>query len=347
MARLTGDKFSWGGRFYPLDDRFPTLAERMREKGYQTVLISANPVVSEETGLVRGFDSVVVAKRWWELRGPRLVSRLAQLLSTLEPTQPLFLFVNIIDAHVPYAPIPEGVGWVPPQPPFDMNWQESSVQYRYVAGEASPEEAEAFRSWYTDQYDYALSRADQTLAHTVSLLEKDGWLGETHRVVITSDHGELLAEHGLVAHGQDVWESVVRVPFMVLSTEGEVEIEEPWPAIHAFDLILGDSLEPREVSAVAFPTYRAQKLFAAKGPRHGSIKAALWQGDEKYTWSLDQFQLFDLKKDPNELTPMPLHNLAAKATLARIVSEARGLNERNDEPSQTLEQRLRALGYVD
>ena len=49
---------TWGS-VTPLDDRWPTLAEEMTDRGYQTLFLSANPVVSERMGLTRGFDFAV------------------------------------------------------------------------------------------------------------------------------------------------------------------------------------------------------------------------------------------------------------------------------------------------
>jgi arylsulfatase A-like enzyme len=42
----------------PLALEHSTLAEKMRDQGYQTLMVSANPVLGDATGLSRGFDWV-------------------------------------------------------------------------------------------------------------------------------------------------------------------------------------------------------------------------------------------------------------------------------------------------
>jgi len=348
VARERGTQLPWGARCFPLDERFPTLAEQLGARGFQTVLVSANPVVGEVTGLARGFQTVAVAEQWGELRGARLAERLRKVLSQQARDEPLFLFVNIIDAHVPYGPIPAGVGWVPQRPGFDVNWNPASVQYRYVAGEASEEEVEAFRSHYVDSYDYAVHTADRTLEQVMAVLEGEGWLGEHYRVVITSDHGEFLADHGLVVHGKDIWEQVVRVPFVYLASEDPLRIEAPWSAINAYHLMMDEPPEQGVASAMAFPDTRMARLFQDRDPRHGSFKLAEWRGEEKATWALDTFSRFDLASDPGETNPTPLpDDDPLKARLERGVGQARALLEREDSFSDSLLKKLQALGYVD
>lgn len=62
-AASRGDvSLPWGTRFTPLSERFATLAEKLSEEGYRTVLVSGNPVLNEASGLTRGFDHAKVAE---------------------------------------------------------------------------------------------------------------------------------------------------------------------------------------------------------------------------------------------------------------------------------------------
>ena len=93
-----------------LDKRARTLAELLVENGYRTFGVSANPVVSIQSGLARGFDSFDETWRRSAKRGslqpdrhPNLIA-VDELLRYHDPDQPFFLFVNFIEAHGPYDP---------------------------------------------------------------------------------------------------------------------------------------------------------------------------------------------------------------------------------------------------
>lgn len=202
---------TWGS-VTPLGPRWPTLAEEMTARGYQTLLLSGNPVVGERMGLTRGFDHSVVARSYPEMHDHRLADRLKLILRylALDPDRPLFAFINIADPHAPWRGIPEDEGFLPARPPMMID----PGRARFESGEMGDEEAEAWLSHMSDVYDYSVLRADRSLARVLEALEADGWLDGEYRLVITSDHGEYLGEHQLVEHGRPFfYEPVTRVPF--------------------------------------------------------------------------------------------------------------------------------------
>ena len=95
---------AWGS-VTPLDNRWPTLAEEMSARGYQTLFLSANPVVTDRMGLTRGFDHAVWARSYPEMHDHRLAARLQRMLDdpALNPERPLFAFINISDPHAPWT----------------------------------------------------------------------------------------------------------------------------------------------------------------------------------------------------------------------------------------------------
>ncbi|MBT8206634.1 MAG: sulfatase-like hydrolase/transferase, partial [Acidimicrobiia bacterium] len=209
---------TWGS-VTPLGPRLPTLAEEMAARGYQTLLLSGNPVVGERMGLTRGFDHAVVARSYPEMHDHRLADRLKLILQylALDPDRPLFAFINIADPHAPWRGIPKGLGFLPARPPMMID----PGRARFESGEMGEEEAEAWLSHLSDVYDYSVLRADRSLTQVLEALEAEGWLDAEYRLVITSDHGEYLGEHRLVEHGRPYfYEPVTRVPLLYLSTEG-------------------------------------------------------------------------------------------------------------------------------
>ena len=63
-------------------------------------------------------------------------------------------------------------------------------------------------------YDASLRRADTRVGELLDLLDAEG-VAKHSMVVITSDHGELLGETGLVDHQLSIREELLRVPLLV------------------------------------------------------------------------------------------------------------------------------------
>jgi arylsulfatase A-like enzyme len=177
----------------PLASSYSTLAEQLKERGYQTLAVSGNPVLSEDSGLLQGFDHSHAPEVFGELRGRPLVNRVQELLASEVEADagPLFLFVNIADAHGPWQPVPESLGWIPQQPGLLIDLTRKRSTYRrLLQGDLSDDEFATARGRYLNAYDFGVYRADRTLGMLLRVLEADGWLDGRYRLVITSDHGE-------------------------------------------------------------------------------------------------------------------------------------------------------------
>jgi len=315
----------------PLDDRLPTLAEELAEQGYQTVSVSGNPLLSHETGLVRGFERVR-SGGFGDLEGERLVAALEDELLALDPSRPLFLFLNIADAHEPWDAIGEGHPWLAPRPGMARDlaawWSGDPVRReRYLA---------ALEPLYT----HGVERADRTLGASLALLEERGWLGPDALLVVTSDHGELLGEHGLVGHGRTLLEPNNHV-FLVAQGPGVPALGEPISALEAYPLV-------REGRTGGLPIESSCFSHAVYGQRYGSLAAgvnsvALWEGTTKWVRTGDQVLRYDLAADPGELAPLPgsPEVLEVQARRQRVVAQA----EVEEDPE--LLEMLRAAGYID
>lgn len=197
-----------------------TLPEILSEHGYQTALVSANPVVNPTLGLARGFDFVNVNPGGWT-EGRALVSpSLGAVLDHLDPERPVFLTLNIWIAHNPYEPVPEEAGWTPPTPLIDLfaspdKDRSRSIFARYVRGDYTPAEEEALLADIASGYDWGVRLADRDLGRALDLLTERGLLAADTTIVVTSDHGELLGEHRMLDHGGVLYRSNIDVFTMV------------------------------------------------------------------------------------------------------------------------------------
>jgi arylsulfatase A-like enzyme len=162
----------------------PTLAATLKTAGYRTGAFVGAFVLDTRFGLNRGFD--VYDDRMVGSSGDLdLVQRTAE--QVLAPAADWiangvglwFEWVHLYDPHEPYAP---------PEP---------------------------FRSRHAGKpYDGEIAYADAALGAFVARLRGAGALAHT-LVVITSDHGEALGEHGERTHGLFAYDATLRVPLVI------------------------------------------------------------------------------------------------------------------------------------
>jgi arylsulfatase A-like enzyme len=221
-----------------LPDSVVTLAEILRDAGYQTFGISGNPNVSSVFGFAQGFDAYHLSKPEGAFRLTVMGSILEDVLNkemfdfvsrehleikgradgitefTLRWMErnfngPAFLYVHYIDPHDPYSP----------PAPFD-----NAFDYRRApplrAGRVEPLQLvstghDRARVAHTiDQYDGEILYNDQEIGRLLAGLKQLGIL-DNALVIMTSDHGEEFWEHDQVGHDKTLYEEVVRVPFIV------------------------------------------------------------------------------------------------------------------------------------
>lgn len=333
----------------PLGPELPTLAEEMSARGYQTLLLSGNPVVSEVAGLTRGFDHVAIGRTFPMMHDHRLAERLKGLLrvAKLDPGQPLFAFINIADPHDPWTAVPEGTGFLPARSALTP----SPNRRRFQSGAMPEEEAAPWLSHLSDVYDYAVLRADGSLELVLEVLRSAGWLGQGYRLVITSDHGELLGEHRLIGHAKELfYEPLTRVPFIYFSTEGKLELPGEVPSISAHAL-LRDGILPAPLPQSFASVFRRSTAPPADPSLPCSYsRAALWEGGAKLVADEGRVVRFDLTADPDEEEPRPADDHPAAPSL---LAHCRALDEaytshRAVDPDLEAEvaAQLKALGYL-
>lgn len=226
---------SWGRA---LDGAYPTLAEILREHGYETAGFVANTnYASYETGLNRGFiryeDYPVSAGAI--LRSSSLGrflfgyrSRFRQAMGTYaglgrkdaaqinhdflgwlsrrDARRPFFAFLNYFDAHWPYEP-PE-----PYRERFGATTA-SEAAAPGTAGDSSSARRESVDA-ARQAYEGSIAYLDEQLGRLLEELDRRG-LRENTLVIITSDHGEEFDEHGMVGHGYSLYLPVLHVPLLV------------------------------------------------------------------------------------------------------------------------------------
>lgn len=226
----------------PLDGSFPTLAEVLRGAGYATGGFAGNfTQAGRPTGLGRGFlhyedypsTPLSLLRRLTLFR--RLVTndlvgetigrrRMIDGAPGSEVTgdflawtermgrRPWFAFLNYFDAHGPYLPpAPFDTMYSgQPGPQIQRHWER--INQAYGDGPVSI----ADLSVVFNAYDGAINYLDHEVDQVLRALEARNQLGNTI-VVVTSDHGELFGEHGVIAHANSLYLPALHVPLLLIA----------------------------------------------------------------------------------------------------------------------------------
>ncbi len=330
-------------------EEIPVLSELLKEKGYETAMMSANPTLREESGLQRGFDHVVVEKGLMSIRGKTASRRVRSLLEEVDPSKPLFMFINLIDAHDPYPAIPAGIDWVPERPRLRFGVHKEGLNetyHQYIRGELEEQVADDYLAAVRDGYDWGIHEVDDTLEGVLQVLRKHGILDDA-RVIITSDHGEFIGEHRLLRHGCFTWEPVTKVPFLYMDTRAEqpLAMDGPFSATNSFFLARDGALPAEPVPVASYSKERV------RDPKKGADMAALHtHGDQKVYWMNADLLQTHLQTDPGELDLQPLPETDPVAATIKAMGEAHAEHlerVRSKDDDADMLKALEELGYLE
>lgn len=218
-----------------IPDDYLALPAWFQERGFTTAAVISNPVLSRELGWGRGFDryeqtwvdqatldavdELPVEQRPMAFRRHVWADRVNELakplLASLASEERLFVWLHYTDPHAPYLLQP-GTG----NPFLDDEHYTSDeiVDLTGAEGRALGDQREL--RYYVAQYDANVRVTDRAIG---AILDEIAALGmeDGSLFVMTSDHGEELAEHGVpFEHGPVPYNSSVHVPLAVVG--------EPW-----------------------------------------------------------------------------------------------------------------------
>jgi arylsulfatase A-like enzyme len=234
-SMLTGRYVHELGDENRVDARFPTLAEELRDRGYRTAAISGNAYYfCRRAGFGRGFIRFedyfysVASMAVRTLYGRKIEEYILRRLGFAEVPKrrnaeevnhavlnwidrdglkPFFVFVNYFDVHEPY---------LPPQP-----WRSRFSQGKHpggilngLHGRRTPVMTPQQLQSEIDAYDGGISYVDEQINRLLVELEQRGLRDKTI-LVLTSDHGEGLGDHGLYLHRNSLYREAIRVPFVI------------------------------------------------------------------------------------------------------------------------------------
>jgi arylsulfatase A-like enzyme len=172
---------------YSTDNVF--IQERAQKAGIRTVSVQAHWYMKENTGLGRGFDvlDLSAAPKVPQAEGDRSVTSdkltdaaITQLQALQSGGKQFYLWVHYLDPHAEYVPHEE----------FNFGRNQRAL------------------------YDGEVAFTDKHIGRLLQFLDSST-LAPNTALVVTSDHGEAFGEHGLIRHGFELWEELIRVPLIV------------------------------------------------------------------------------------------------------------------------------------
>jgi arylsulfatase A-like enzyme len=134
---------------------------------------------------------------------------LARWLASQSPDQPVFVMVNLCDAHEPYFADREALRTIGGARRFGRLHQDRYTWIRERDRLPSDERA-ALRTLYRS----AVARLDSRIRGLVTAFREAGRWDRT-LFALTSDHGQAFGEHGALFHRFRVDESLLRIPLWV------------------------------------------------------------------------------------------------------------------------------------
>lgn len=279
-----------------------TLAEVLREQGYDTEAFISNWTLKARlTKLNSGFDfydDEFQSKRWGkvfkgESTAEEINARVLPRLTMLK--EPFFLWVHYSDPHAPYHLHEEFL-------PTDVP----------VAERDSPQV----------RYDTEVAYADRYVGE---LLDRLKGLALSHplTLMLIADHGESLGEHDYYGHGRQIFQPMMRIPFLIQdegfpagqrvnALAGLIDLAPTALDLLGFQVpggMKGSSLRPglpvadkiyMETYPGAVPNVPIYKQTRRhRMPSHIGVVQSSWKAI--YETESEKIALFNVDKDPGEL----------------------------------------------
>ena len=126
--------------------------------------------------------------------------------------RPAFVYVHLMETHMYYHPPSRHAKMFLPDTKGREPWSVNQNPISYMAGDTPMDDLDF--EIVEGLYNGAIHYTDELFGRFFDWMKRTGQLDNTI-VVFTADHGESFGEHGLLGHGQCVYDTVVHVPMLV------------------------------------------------------------------------------------------------------------------------------------
>jgi arylsulfatase A-like enzyme/cytochrome c-type biogenesis protein CcmH/NrfG len=301
------------------------LAEMLADRGYATAGVVSSYSLRPSTGIAQGFAFFdgKMPDSAPARDGAQSVA-IAEAWLDQAGTERAFLFLHIHEPHAPYSPPP-----------------------RFAAFEP---------------YDGEIAYVDEVVGRFVKYL-KAHQLYDQSTIILTSDHGEGLGDHGETGHGALAYEEALRIPLIIKPAAGEgagrrvdaiVQHVDIVPTIldlakaPQHDRLDGRSLKPLLEGATDFPArvVYSESFFSAYRFGWSRVRSVT---DGRYRLvRAERDELYDVVNDPGGQRDIARERPAELSRLQAALDQIAAADEVSEPSSQPGEdsEKLAALGYV-
>ena len=370
------------------------LPETLQQRGYRTWAASCNTWISTWGGFDRGFDEFhdtsdrvrLPRGRWSKYvrktgrmygkidRGGKAVTKAFAKRVRDGGAEPMFAFMNLMEVHSPYDPPRPFYPFRPWRRPetFKMSGggrgPRKFLIYNLGVEHPSDDYVRTLRAlyWHSARYE------DWLLGRIVSAVEERG---RPAVVVVVSDHGENIGDHGLFGHNSSLHQTLLNVPLVVWGhgvDVGSTWVEENVPLIGIAPWLRGvadGSLEPMKGDGPVISEYesttrwippdvqqRLEEMGKAEDlpPLVHSAGFAIRENSLKYIGLESGIEyLFDVANDPQErqdlssARPDDVERFRGQRDAWRARRASQPTYEAGDVADQEIADHLRQLGYIE
>jgi arylsulfatase A-like enzyme/predicted Zn-dependent protease len=316
------------------------LAQMLRDRGYATAGIVSTGLLRRATGVAQGFDffddpstlpeaalsddaELTPGQRRRDGNESEAIAE--HWLDSVGSTR-VFLFLQLDDPHAPHAP---------------------NHPLQAAVG-ASPL-----------PYDQQIAYADDALGRFIKYLKKHQ-LYDQSTIVLVSDHGEGLGDHGEEQHGLFLYEEDIRVPLVLKQAAGLSSGRRVTDVVQLADIVptvldltkapVPRNLRGRSLKPLADGTGTLPETAVYSETRYGRNRFG-WSDlvsirDERFLYiRAPREELFDIQRDPRQQ-----ENLAEQAaTPPKKLAELQGSLARllGEEPAPAVSDKDAAIAAVD
>jgi len=332
--------------------RYTSFAERLRKRGYSTAAVTANPWTAPDTNFDAGFDVFCETggngagkldsleqfpllrtidnvlrrtgneerfgwhrRREWFSHWTGFYETIRERVNELE--EPFFAWIFLLDPHQPYV-TPKAFREELSAPEMYYSiyrfWNERD-------GEIPNHVGTRLRRAYRD----TVRSADAF----VERLDRDV-IDDDIVLVVHSDHGEALGDHGVYGHEYHLYEENVHVPLLVAGGPSSGRVENPVSLLELPEIITGlTRTKPQYRTEQPDPTgashviSRVESRSVASGraeqleyvPHHAAVRMSRW----KYLRTANGEELYDLAEDPRERENVLTENEDVRGILEEVL----------------------------
>lgn len=261
-----------------------------------------------------------------------VVQRFVQLLSNQLKDTPSFTTLHFVGSHYPFVYEDREDFFRPVITDTEYERTDESVAVQQY------ETTESIRlgtiKRLINSYDNSVRHVDRMVHQILGALEASGQLNDSV-VILTSDHGESLGEHGTLYHGTTLYDEQVHIPMLIrvganlsglretleARRDGVASHIDLMPTIH--DLLVSQNIPSLFQGGSWLRTQKPYELLLFRGIGE---RMAVVTPTRKYMLDVksEQAEEYDLQHDPGETSNVwPQGRVEARAFLERALRAAR------------------------